>query len=158
MSPQDAHFAARRAFGGQVAQVTARHRDARSFRWLDEWWLDIKLGTRMLARYPALTVIAVVALSVAIGGGAAYLEFVNDLVRPSLPVSGGDRIVGIQNWNIATGNPEHRSLRDFVAWREGLTSVEHIGASAALERNLITDDRRTEPVRGVEISASAFRL
>ena len=37
-------------------------------------WLDVKLGVRMLVRYPGLTVVAVFALSVAIGGGAAYLE------------------------------------------------------------------------------------
>ena len=88
MSPGDARDAARRAFGGQVEQVKERQRDARSFRWLDESWLDLKLGARMLIKYPGLTLIAVVALSVAIGGGAAYLEFVNDLFRPTLPGKG----------------------------------------------------------------------
>ena len=40
----------------------------------------------------------------------------------------------------------------------GLSSLEHIGAYRALDRNLITEDGRAEPVRGVEISASAFRI
>ena len=39
------------------------------------------------------------ALSVAIGGGAAYLEFLNDAIHPTLPIPDGDRIVGIQQWD-----------------------------------------------------------
>jgi hypothetical protein len=150
-------YAARRALGG-VEQVKERQRDARTFRWLAGWRMDLKLGARMLVRSPGLTVIAVVALAVAIGGGAAYLEFVNDLFRPTLPIRDGDRVVGILNWDTASGRPEHRSLYDFAIWRERLASVEHLGAFLPLERNLITGDGRAEPVKGVEISASAFRL
>jgi predicted permease len=158
MSPQHAHDAARRAFGGQVEQVKERQRDARSFRWMGESWLDLKLGVRMLVKYPGLTAIAVFALAVAIGGGAAYLEFVNDFFRPTLPVNSGERIVGITNWDMATGRPELQVLHDFAVWRESLTSVEHLGVYTGFERNLLTDDGRTEPVKGVEISASAFAL
>jgi putative ABC transport system permease protein len=158
MPRDEASAAARRAFGGQLEQVKARHRDARSFRWLDESWLDAKLGARMLIKYPGLTLIAVVALSVAIGGGAAYLEFVNDAIRPRLPVTGGDRIVGIQLWDTTTGEADHRALHDFAAWREGVTSVEDLGAYRPMEHNLITEEGRAEPVHGVEINASAFRL
>ena len=50
MSPEEARFAARRAFGGQVEQTKLRQRDARSFRWLDDSWLDFKLGARMLVK------------------------------------------------------------------------------------------------------------
>ena len=89
MSADDARFAARRAFAGQLEQVKARQRDARSFRWLDESWLDgPKLGARMLIKYPGLTVIAVVALSVAIGGGAAAIHaFINDAINPTLRIA-----------------------------------------------------------------------
>ena len=69
-------------------------RDARSFRWLAGWSMDLKLGARMLVKTPGLTVIAVIALAVAIGAGAAYLEFVNDFFRPTLSFAGGDRLVG----------------------------------------------------------------
>jgi putative ABC transport system permease protein len=158
MSRDEARFAARRAFGGQVEQVKERQRDARAFRWLDESWLDLKLGARMLVKYPGLTVIALLALSVAIGGGASYLEFANDFLRPTLPIADADRIVRIQNLDLATGEEDARALYDFQAWKDNLTSVEHLGAAVTLERNLITDDGRSEPVRGVEISAAAFRL
>ena len=47
---------------------------------------------------------------------------------------------------------------DFVAWRGRLRSFGELAALRPLDRNLITDDGRAEPVRGVEISASAFRI
>ncbi|HYW06800.1 MAG TPA: ABC transporter permease [Longimicrobium sp.] len=126
--------------------------------WLVGMALDLKLGFRMLLRYPGLTIVAVLALSVAIGGGAAYLEFVNDLFRPKLPFQEGHRLVGIYTRNVATGGTDEHPLHDFLAWRGELRTVEGVGAFQPLERNLITADGRTEPVRGVEISASAFRL
>jgi hypothetical protein len=45
-------YAARRAFGG-VEQVKELQRDARSFRCLTGWPMDLKLGVRMLAKTPA---------------------------------------------------------------------------------------------------------
>jgi putative ABC transport system permease protein len=158
MSPDEARFAARRAFGGQVEQMKERQRDTRGFRVLDEGWLDIKLGARMLVKYPGLTLVAVFALSLAIAGGAAYLEFLNDMTRPTLPGSDGDRVVGIYNWDVAQGTAEHRALSEFASWRGQLRSIEDLGAAAMFERNLATRDGRSEPVSGVQISASAFRL
>src|SRR5688500_14518712 len=105
-------------------------------------WLDLKLGIRMLVRYPGLTVVAVFALSVAIAGGAAYLEPVNDSFYPRLAFADGERIVGIYHQNAAAGGTERRVLRDFVSWRAQLQSVDDLGAFAELEANLITDDGR----------------
>ena len=50
--------------------------------------MDLKLGARMLVKSPGLTVIAVIALAVAFGAGAAYFEFVNGMIRPTLCVRG----------------------------------------------------------------------
>ena len=111
LSADEARLAARRAFGGQLQQTKERQRDERSFRWIDESWLDLKLGARMLVKFPGITLIAVIALAVAIGAGAAYLEFVTEAIRPSLPVPGGDRIVGIQQWDVVGGRPEPRAVR-----------------------------------------------
>jgi putative ABC transport system permease protein len=157
MSPGEARVAARRAFGG-VEQVKEQQRDARTFRALAGWPLDLKLGMRMLARTPGLTIVAVIALSIAIGAGTAYLEAVNDIFRPSLRIAGAERVVGIHLQDLARGRPDPQLLRDFSAWRSSARTVEHLGAYTPIERNLITADGRSEPVKGVAISASAFRL
>ena len=157
LSAADARSAARRAFGG-VEQAKEHHRDARTFRWLAGWPMDLRLGARMLRKSPGLTIVGVFALAVAIGSGAAYMEFLNDMVHPTLPVPQGDRIVGIVNWDTAKGDPEPRSLYEFSIWREEVRSIEDLGGYLSLERNLITESGSGEPVPGVEISAAAFRI
>ena len=156
--PRDAaRHAARRAFGG-VEQTKELQRDARSFNWLAGWPMDLKLGVRMLAKTPGLTVVGVIALAVAIGAGAAFLEFTNDLLSPTLNVPGANRIVGIRAWNFERRADVTWQLRDFAAWRARTQLLEDLGAARSMSRDLATADGRIEPVRAVEISAAAFRL
>ncbi len=157
VEPADARRQAAIAFGG-VEKYRGAGRDALHFTWARGVSTDVKLGVRMLTKYPGLTAVAVFALSHAIGAGAAYLEFVNDLLHGQLPFRDAGRIVGIQNWDQQSGQPEHRATFDFVTWRNQLTSFEELGAYRALDRNLITEDGRAEPVHGVEISPAAFRI
>lgn len=145
------------AFGG-IETWRGASRDALGFTWARGLSIDLKLGSRMLAKYPGLTLVAVFALSLAIGAGAGYLEFVADLMHGQLPFAEGHRIVGIVTWDQQTGKPDHRSTADFVAWRGTLRSFEDLAAYRQLDRNLMTGDGRVEPVRGVEISAAAFRV
>ena len=157
MSADDARAAARRAFGG-VEQAKEHHRDARAFRRLAGWPMDLKLGARMLVKSPGLTIVAVLALTVAIGAGVTYLELISELYSPTFPGRDGHRVVGVVNWDVEKDTPNSRALYDFLVWREGLTSIAEIGAVQAFERNLVTEDGRAEPADGVEISASAFRV
>ncbi len=157
MRCDEARYAAKRAFGG-VEQTKELQRDERSFRWLAGWPIDLKLGARMLIKTPGLTVIAVIALAVAIGGGAAYLEFVNDFFRPTLSFAGGDRLVGILNFDLSKADVETKSLHEFGLWKGRLRTIADIGVGRAQEQNLITADGRIEPIRGIEISASIFRV
>ena len=112
----------------------------------------------MLARYPGLTLVGTVSMAVAIALGSVYFEAVNKFKNPRLPIRDGDRVVSIRNWNANEFEPEARSLHDFAIWREQLKTVDHLGAAIAFVRNLATEDGRVEPVRGAEITASAFRL
>ena len=116
MSADEARYAAKRAFGG-IEQAKELQRDARSFVWLDSSWLDVKLGFRMLVKYPGLTVVGGCAMAFAIAIGAAGFEFLTQMVRPALPLADGDRIVGIQQLDTAANGVESRVVHDFVAWR-----------------------------------------
>ena len=88
-----------------------------SFRWLAGWSRDLQLGARMVVKDPGLTLIATLALTVAIGAGAGYFEFINKLFRGAFPVAAGDRIVGIYNWDASRGESDDDALHDFEAWR-----------------------------------------
>ncbi|MBA2243757.1 MAG: ABC transporter permease [Chloroflexi bacterium] len=133
-------------------RLIARIRSLRSSR------LDFVVGFRMLARYPGLTLVGTVAIAVAIALGTIYFEAVNKWQNPRLPIAGGDRVITIRNWDANAAAPEGRSLYDFAIWREQVETVDHLGVAIAFVRNLATEDGRVEPVRGAEITASAFRL
>jgi predicted permease len=120
--------------------------------------LDFKVGVRMLARYPGLTVVGTVAIAVAIALGTLYFEAVNKWQNPRLPIPDADRVVSIRNWDVSALATEERALHDFAIWREQVKTVDHLGAAISFERNLATEDRRVEPVHGAEISASAFSM
>ena len=120
--------------------------------------LDFRVGLRMLARYPWLTVVSTIAIAVAIALGTIYFEAVNKWQNPVLPVRDADRVVSIRMWDVNSFVPEGRALHEFAIWREQLRTVENLGAAVAFVRNLATDDKRVEPVNGAELTANAFRL
>ncbi len=157
MSRDDARLAARRAFGG-VEQAKEHQRDARGFRWLDDSRIDFKLGARMLVKYPGLSAIGGVGLTVAIAIGAAFFAFFTSYIYATLPVEEGNRVVALENWNLKTNNEARRSMHDFITWRREMTTVTDISAFRTLGRNLIIEGGSAEPVEIAQMTASAFRL
>jgi putative ABC transport system permease protein len=157
LSESEAARLAAIAFGG-VEKYRGAGRDVLNLTWLRGLSTDFKLGGRMLAKYPGLTAVALFALSLAIGAGAAYLEFSTTLMNGRLPFADAERIVGIQMRDRETRQFEKRIAADYVTWRDSMHSMESLAAYRALDRNLITDDGRAEPVRGVQITASAFSI
>ena len=121
-------------------------------------WLDFKLGFRMLFRYPMLTVVGSLAMAVAIAVGAGTFEIITRVTNPSLPFPDGDRIVGLNYWHQAEYGVRPPSTYDFLNWREGLRTVEDIGAFRLVQRNLTVGDQVGEPVDVAEMSAAAFRV
>ena len=121
-------------------------------------WLDFKLGFRMLSRYPMLTVVGSLAMAVAIGVGAGTFEVITRVTDPSLPLPDGDRIVGLNYWHRAESGARPPSPYDVLTWREGLRTLEDIGAFRLVQRNLIVGEQVGEPVDAAEISAAAFRV
>ena len=158
MSPDDARYAARRAFGGQIEQMKERHRDARSFRWMDTSWLDFKLALRMLVKYPGLTAVAAIGMAVAIAISTAFFAFFYAYLYSTLPLEEGERIVALENWDVEANNEQRQALHDYVQWRADMSSMEEVGAFRNVGRNLIVPGGTTEPVRLAEITASAFRI
>ena len=121
-------------------------------------WLDVKLGLRMLVKQPGLTLVAVFALAIGIPIGLLPTHLENALRAP-LPVDQGDRILVLRNFNVATSNPEAASLRDFMEWREELTTFEAVGATSMRAfYNVISEDGSAAPVQGAEVTASLFDI
>ena len=99
MSPADAARKARAGFGNTGYHVE-KARNARGLRWFDEMrfsWLDLKLGLRMLVKYPVLTIVGGFSMAFAIWVGAGTFEAIRQLVFPVIPLPDADRIVMLQN-------------------------------------------------------------
>jgi len=159
IAPEEAARRARLEFG-HLASHKNDARDARGLKLFDQLtfsWLDVKLGLRMLRKYPGLSLVAVVGMSVAIAIGAGLVGFLNSFTRPTLPLDQGDRVVSLQNndaRNPATQN--RRALHDLAVWRDQLRSVKDLGGFTTDRRNLIVPGRSIELVRVAQMSASGF--
>jgi putative ABC transport system permease protein len=75
----------------------------------------------------------------------------------ALPVEEGDRVVAIQIWDPSARRRAETSLDDFSRWRDGIESLEDVGAFRTVTRNLIVDGRAAERVAVAEMSAAGFR-
>ena len=160
LTPAQAERQARLEFGS-TEHFKEQGRRSRGLRRIDDLrvsWLDFKLGFRMLVRYPGLTIVGGLAMAFAIWVGSATFEMATQIIRPTIPLPDGNRIVAIRNWDLAASRPEAHITDDFATWRQTLKSVTDLGAYRALERNLITSEGRGEPVEVAEITASAFRM
>ncbi len=120
--------------------------------------LDAKLGVRMLARYPGLTVVAGLAMAFAIFVGAATFEFINQMVNPTLPLPDGERIVGLRYWNRAENDEELPLPYDLRIWREKLSTVEHLGGFLTVVQHLAVGEEPGEQVQVARISPVGFRV
>ena len=121
-------------------------------------WLDLKLGGRMLVKFPGLTIVGGLAMAFAIWVGIIIFQAVTLFVYPTLPVSAGDRIVQIHTQDVAANDREERVLGDFMVWRDTLRSVTDLGAWRDSSRNLIVADGDARPVYVAEMSVSGFRM
>src|SRR5262245_59323836 len=121
----------------------------------DSWWLDVKLGVRILAKYPALALVGIFGIAVAVAIAAGGFSVIYGIfLSPSLPLEEGDRIVSIEIWDSAASKPERRILRDYLVWREGLKTIREVGAFRTISSNLIGPGAPPQAVIVASMSAS----
>jgi hypothetical protein len=143
-------------FGG-VQQHRETLREGRGTAWFNGVSLDLKLGFRMLAKYPGLTVVGGLAMAFGIWFGAVTFQMFGMLTSSKLPLPDGDRIVKIENWDLKILDEEDRVLYDYQLWR-AMRSITDIGAYRNVSANLVGADGIALPAAAAEISASAFRI
>ncbi len=123
----------------------------------DSWWLDVKLGIRMLIKYPGLAMSGGIGIAVAVAIAAGGFSVVQrNFLASSLPLDEGQRVVSIQLWDSLAGKPEPRILHDFYLWREGLKAIQEVSAYRTVTTNLITSGGPPESIHVAAMSASGF--
>jgi putative ABC transport system permease protein len=161
VAPREAARRARIEFGHVETHKEAA-RASRGLRVFDQIhfsWLDVKLGLRMLRKYPGLSLVSVIGMSVAIAIGAGYYGAIGAMIDPTLPLDEGDRIVSVQNADRKdAGDAMLQSAHDFVAWRNELKSIRDLSAFRTQSRNVIVEGKGAEPADVAEMTAAGFRV
>jgi putative ABC transport system permease protein len=155
LTPDEARRQALAAFGG-VEKHKEALRDGRGLAWLSGMSLDLKLGGRMLLKYPGLTLVGGLALAIAIAIGAGWYDFTRKFLGPTIPLPEGDRLVLLETQNTLTNALETRVVRDFLEWRRELSTIEGLGAYRTATRSLIVGKAAPERIRIAELTAAAF--
>ncbi|MGC4053827.1 MAG: ABC transporter permease [Paludibaculum sp.] len=122
------------------------------------WRLDVKLGLRMLVKYPGLALSGGIGIAVAVAIAAGGFSVVQRNYLAPLPFDEGDRIVSIELWDSQANRSESRILREFQIWRGGLKSVRTLSAYRSLRPNLIEPGVPPESVQVAAMSASGFEV
>jgi predicted permease len=155
MSADEAHFAARRQFGG-IDQIKEQARDQRGWVWLEQLGKDFLLAGRTLRRNRGFSVSAIVTLAIGIAATASLFSLVNGLVRDPLPYPDPGRLVPVWRKNIdAVLDYVPLSTSDVLDLQERARSFADIGALSVRRFNLGGD--HAEAVEGALCTAGLFR-
>ena len=100
MTPEEARYAARRAFGNST-QTKESNREMWTFPFLETLWQDLRYGLRQLRRNPGFTAVVIITLALGIGANTAIFSLANALLFKSLPVKDPDQLV-ILTWAART--------------------------------------------------------
>src|SRR5438477_695248 len=117
---------------------------------------DVRYGLRMLAKNPAFTAIAVLALALGIGANSAIFSVVNAILLRPLPYKNPEQLVMV--WENAThlGFPKNTpSPANFLDWRQQTKVFQGIAAFAERSFNL-TGAGEPERLDGRRVSANLF--
>ncbi len=158
MSPDEARRHALARLGG-VTSTRQAHRERRGLPSVSAWIFDLKLGGRMLVKYPGLSVIGGVAMAFAICVGTVIFQVLSLLTHPTVPLPQGERLVQVRNWDVAALTNESRVLHDFQIWRSSERSIVELGAWQDVTHNLIvTSGGDAHPIQVAAITPAGFRV
>ena len=115
MNPDEARYSALRSFG-PLERSKEECRDARGVRLFEEFLQDLRYGKRLLAKNPAVTLIAIVTLALGIGANTAIFSVVNAFLLRPLPYGAPDRLVMVDSQY--RGQSTGVSFADYEDWRK----------------------------------------
>src|SRR6266849_2066333 len=160
MSRKEATYSARREFGN----VMLMEEDSRAvWRWaaMEDLFMDVRFGVRMLRKNPGFTAVAIVTLALGIAVNTTMFSTVNGWMLRPPNIKDPGRVVVILSTDPAKGgygwdqNPV--SVPDFIAWRAQSQSFEDRVASHGSDFAL-TGGTEPEWCDGARVSANYFQV
>src|SRR5262245_25438998 len=123
MNGEDARLAAKRAFGG-IEQMKDRHRDARSFTWLDDARRDVYYATRTLRKTPGFTAAAVLTLALGIAATTTVFGWIDGMVlHPFRGATDDGQLAVLESVRASGIEDPHVSYADSRDFQDSLRSI-----------------------------------
>jgi putative ABC transport system permease protein len=119
-------------------------------------WLDVKLGMRMMRKYPGVSLAIVFALTIGIPLSLLPNHLVASALGQSPPFDEGERVVGI----VGVGQDGRAELRvgDYEILREQVKSFASLGAVIQTEVNVVSGDGWSDGESAALMTATVFTL
>src|ERR1041385_2341605 len=120
---------------------------------------DLRYGVRMLLKSPAVTFVAIIALTLGIGANTAIFTVVHALLLRSFAYADGDRLAIVwENRKSGKGNPQNViNLGNFFDWKD--QNKVFADMAAFFDRNVnLTGDGEPEEVPSQIATTNLFSL
>jgi macrolide transport system ATP-binding/permease protein len=152
-SPEEARYAARRAFGNATL-IKQQTREAWGWAPLERFVQDLRYAWRQLQKSPGFTLTALCTLALGIGASVAIFGFVDAALLQPLPYANPTRIMSVNESSIESPRWP-LSYPDFLDWRQLNKSFTSIDIYTGVGYLLRTGSG-TEPVQAERVSGSFF--
>jgi putative ABC transport system permease protein len=123
---------------------------------LEDSLRDLRRGTRVLRQAPGFAAAALVTLALGIGATSAIYSLVRAVMLEPLPYRDPDRLVAV--WETNRGGTSRNVIApaNFVAWRERVRTLEHLGMVGPTGAAMIINGQAVD-TSGLAVSADIFR-
>ncbi|MEP6706891.1 MAG: ABC transporter permease [Pyrinomonadaceae bacterium] len=122
-------------------------------------WRDLRYGARMLVKTPAVTLVAIIALTLGIGANTAIFSVVNAVLLRPLPYADAERlaIVWERKRDSARNEQNTINLGNFFDWKD--QNKVFADMAAFFDRNVnLTSDGEPEEVPGQIATTNLFSV
>jgi predicted permease len=152
MSRKEAEHAARREFGNLTLVERYSH-DVWRWSFVEDCFVDVRYGLRLLRKSPGFTVTAVLTIALGIGANTAMFGLIDNALLSALPFREPERLVHV--WTTDAGGDVHTPLpAQYLALRKYSQAFEQVSAVGWIDALYGSDDSRWQKLQGLAVSAN----